>query len=220
MRYKAICFDLDGTLLDTLEDLADCMNRVLQRHGFPVHPCDNYRYFVGEGARVLVRKTIPHDKQDEELITHCHAEFQEEYGQHWAIRTRPYPGIPELLEALSGTGLMLSVLSNKPHPFTVKTVEYFLSRWNFRVILGQRDGVPRKPDPAGVMEISSTLGATPETMLYLGDTGVDMQTANSAGCYAVGALWGFRGKEELAANGANALISKPMELLPLLEDTR
>ena len=215
---QAIVFDLDGTLLDTLEDLANAVNRVLVAHGAPTHPLDAYRYFVGDGARTLFERVLPEHHRTEETIETCLREFREDYGVNWNIRTRPYPGIEMLLQRLSARGLRLAVLSNKPHETTVKCVEGILPRWHFEIILGQRPGVPKKPDPAGALELASRMGLPPSAFLYLGDTGTDMQTAASAGMLGVGALWGFRTAEELTQNGARHLVAAPMDVLPLLDN--
>jgi len=213
---KAVCFDLDGTLLDSLDDLADSMNAALREFGHPEHPTRDYRYFVGEGARLLVQRTLPEGHCDPETIEAVFQRYQSIYHANWNNKTRPYSGIPELLDALQARGLPLTVLSNKPHASTVKCVAEMLGRWKFEVILGQREAVPRKPDPAGVLEIAETLQLAPGDLLYLGDTAVDMQTASSAGCIAIGVLWGFREAEELWENGAQHLIETPLELLELL----
>jgi phosphoglycolate phosphatase len=214
---QAVVFDLDGTLLDTLEDLAGAVNRVLASHAFPAHPLDAYRYFVGDGARTLFERVLPEHHRSEPMIETCLEEFREDYGRNWNIRTAPYPDIERLLEALTARGTRLSVLSNKPHETTLACVRGILPRWEFDVVLGQRPGVPKKPDPAGALELASRMGLPPEAFLYLGDTGTDMLTASAAGMLAVGALWGFRTAEELTAHGARHLVASPMEVLGLLE---
>ena len=138
------------------------------------------------------------------------------YERNWNVKTRPYPGIPELLDALSAHGLKMAVLSNKPHDFTLKSVEGLLPAWRFDAVIGERPPIPRKPDPSSALEIANRLGVEPARFLYLGDTATDMKTANAAGMFAVGALWGFRDAEELIAGGAVKLIAKPAELLELL----
>jgi phosphoglycolate phosphatase len=216
MTYQAVLFDLDGTLLDTLADLGNAMNRVLAGRGFPTHPLDAYRYFVGEGARILVTRALPADRRDEATIESCLAAFAADYDQNWQVETQPYPGVAELLDALIARGLKLAVLSNKPHEFTVRCVSQLLPHWTFDAVLGQREGVPRKPDPAGAFEIAAQLKIPPANFLYLGDTFVDMETARAAGMFPVGVLWGFRPAEELQESGAQALIARPGELVGLL----
>lgn len=217
MAFKAVIFDLDGTLLDTLEDLANSMNSVLKRHGFPVHEADAYRYLVGDGITMLVTRALPEQNRDEETVFQCREEMIEQYDKHWADNTRPYEGVAEMLTALGSRGIPMTILSNKPDRFTKPTVEKLLSEYRFEIIFGARDSVPIKPDPAGALEIADTLHIPPEEFLYLGDTGTDIKTAISAGMYPVGVLWGFRPREELAEAGAERLIEKPEELLELLE---
>jgi phosphoglycolate phosphatase len=213
MRKKAVLFDLDGTLLDTLEDLCDSVNRVLAARGFPTHPLDAYRYYVGDGAATLFRRVLPEDQNGEDMVQRCLRDFREDYGQNWNVKSRPYPGIEPLLDALTDRGVQMTVLSNKPHETTRKCIDGLLPRWRFAPVLGQREGVPKKPDPAGALEITRILDLQPEEFLYLGDTGTDMRTATAAGMFPVGALWGFRTEEELTETGALALLKEPLELL-------
>lgn len=216
MKYKAVIFDLDGTLLDTIDDLGDSMNSVLSSHGYPIHDLAAYRYFVGNGMRNLVIRALPEDKRDRASIDQGLSEMRKEYAKRWADKTRPYPGIPALLDALTEKGVRLSVLSNKLDRFSNDIVKKLLPDWSFYPIYGEREGVPIKPDPSGALEIAEILGLSPDEFLYLGDTGIDMKTAVSAGMYAIGVLWGFRDAEELEKNGANMIIADPMEVLRLL----
>ena len=216
MKKKAVVFDLDGTLLDTLDDLCNSVNRVLESKGFPVHSLDAYRYYVGDGAATLFRRVLPEGHRDEQMIQQCLLDFREDYGRNWSVKTKPYPGIDTLLDALTAQGVQMSVLSNKPHETTMKCIEGILPGWKFEPVFGQREGVPRKPDPSGAREIARMLGLKPADFLYLGDTGTDMQTATAAGMFPVGALWGFRTKEELIEHGARALVHRPDELLDIL----
>ena len=216
MRFKAVCFDLDGTLLDTLDDLAYCTNKVLSERGFPIHPVDEFRHFVGDGVKMLMIRALPEEARDETLIGECRKDFETIYRECWNRQTVPYHGISELLDSLTKLELKLAVLSNKPHEFTVLTVNHLLQSWNFDVILGQRKKIPKKPDPAGVLEICQKLGLTSEKIIYLGDTATDMKTAFSSGCYPVGVLWGFRNEKELKDNGALQVIKNPLDLLDLL----
>jgi len=216
-KFRAVLFDLDGTLLDTLEDLADCMNDTLSRFGFPVHPTEKYKYFVGDGMENLVRRAVPETaRTDPATVSACLGMMRRLYGENWAKRSRPYDGVPELLDALRDRGLPLAVLSNKPDVFTRDMVGKLLPRWRFEAVFGERPPVPRKPHPGAALEIASLLRVEPRNFLYLGDTGTDMTTANAAGMYAVGVLWGFREAGELAAAGAKKLIRTPAELLDLL----
>lgn len=214
--YTGVLFDLDGTLLDSLADLADSMNTALHRLGFPSHPLDAYRYFVGDGMETLARRVLPPDNRDEATVHQAMTAMREEYGGRWANTTRPYDGVPELLDALTALGTSLVILSNKPDDFTKKIVGALLGNWPFRAVHGVRPGGPKKPEPAGALEIADRLGIEPRHFLYLGDTGTDMLTAKQAGMFAVGALWGFRTASELKKNGAKALIARPQELLDFL----
>ena len=210
-------FDLDGTLLDTLADIAEASNRSLAELGFPTHPLDDYRTLVGDGVFVLFRRALPAGSaEDPQAVDQCVSAFYRHYDQLWNATSGPYEGISELLDALLGRGMRLAVLSNKPHEFTVSCVRHFFPDIPFDAVLGYRPSVPRKPDPAGVQEILESVGATAESCVYLGDTNTDMQTAHNARCTAIGVTWGFRSAEELAANGATHLIDRPDELLSLL----
>jgi phosphoglycolate phosphatase len=219
MSYHAVLFDLDGTLLDTLDDIGNAMNRVLAQNGFPAHPIDAYRHFVGDGAHMLILRALPETERDESTVRLCLEGFLEDYAQNWKVMTKPYEGIPEMLEALASSGLKTAILTNKPHTFSEQCVAEFLSCWRFDIVIGQRDNFPRKPDPAGAMEIAGFLDIPAENFLFLGDSAVDMQTAVAASMFPVGALWGFRSADELKQNGAKALIDHPLKLLNLLDNT-
>jgi phosphoglycolate phosphatase len=216
MPFKAILFDLDGTLLDTLEDIGNAMNRVLQKYGFPVYDIDAYRHLVGEGVTTLAARVLPEGKKSEDLIRTLVRAYREDYGNNWRVKTKPYDGITEMLDALTARGFKMAVLSNKPDEFTKLCVNAFLSKWTFDIVLGQRSSVPPKPDPAGAKEVAEGLKISPSQFLYLGDTAIDMKTAVSAGMFPVGVLWGFRAAEELCNGGAQALIKKPQDVLNLL----
>jgi phosphoglycolate phosphatase len=215
MSFKAVVFDLDGTLLDTLQDLADACNRVLAHHDFPVHPVAAYRYFVGDGLQTLIERIVPAG-QSPEVIGKLLLDFMEDYQQNWNVQSCMYAGIDQMLDSLQAAGLTLSVLSNKPHEFTVLCVEQLLPAWQFSPVFGARSEVPKKPDPAGAVEIANILQLDPTEILYLGDTATDMKTAKGAGMFAVGVLWGFRTEEELKQSGADRVIASPINLLELL----
>jgi phosphoglycolate phosphatase len=217
VKYKAVVFDMDGTLLDTLADLGEAMNRALVQHGFATHPLDAYRQFVGSGARELVTRALPEDARNEDMKTLCLHDFLTEYEAGWRTKTRLYPGVPELLDSLTARSIPMAVLTNKPQDFAELCMSEFLSRWDFALVVGQKTGVPVKPDPAGPRQIIGHLGVRPEEILYLGDTDVDMFTAVNAGMHPVGVLWGFRPEKELLASGAAAILTSPMELLRFLD---
>jgi len=216
MRFSAVLFDLDGTLLDTLEDLADAVNRALAAHDFPPHPVADFRYFVGDGSTKLIERSLPKGRRDAATIRECLAQFKREYALNWNVKTRPYPGVAEMLDGLAERKVRLAVLSNKMDAFTRQCVEALLPRWKFEVILGQREGIAVKPDPGGALEVARLMRLPPAQFLYLGDTSIDMKTARGAGMHPVGALWGFREREELETGGAESLIARPQELPALL----
>jgi phosphoglycolate phosphatase len=217
-KYSAVIFDMDGTLLNTLEDLGDCMNRVLARAGYPTHPIDDYRYFVGDGIMNLVRRVLPEQRRDEETIRQIQTAMVEEYGKHWADKTDLYPGVSGLLDELMNREIKRGILSNKPHSSTEAIANRFFKDWRFDPVFGARDGVPRKPDPAAALEICAHWGLEPSEVLYAGDTNTDMQTARQGGMFAVGVLWGFRSREELIENGAKELIATPQDILQFIDD--
>lgn len=217
MNHKAVIFDLDGTLLDTIGDLTDSMNLTLSRFGFKGHDQETYKYFIGDGIEALVQRALPPpENRDEKMVARGVAAMREEYALRWDKKTRPYPGIPELLDNLSQKGWPISILSNKPDDSTRQVVAKLLPRWSFQIILGSRPSVPKKPDPTAALEIARLLNLSPAQFLYLGDTGTDMQTALSAGMFPVGVLWGFRTAQELMDQGARVLIEKPLDLLQYL----
>ena len=216
MKYAAVIFDLDGTLLDTIEDLADSMNAALQGEGHVAHAIDAYRYFVGDGIENLVRRALPESARDEESVNRGKAAMEAEYNKRWNAKSRPYTGVPELLDELTQRQIPIAILSNKPEPFTLLAVNELLSPWTFFPIRGARPDTPRKPDPTSALVVAEELGVEPAKCLYLGDTDTDMKTAVGAGMYALGATWGFRLGEELLRTGAQTLLDEPMELLELL----
>jgi phosphoglycolate phosphatase len=215
--FQGILFDLDGTLLDSLEDLARSMNSVLRQYHFPTHEIAAYRYFVGDGMETLVRRTLPSEVQGQAVIQECLSAMGETYARQWDRKTRPYPGVPELLDGLESLSVPKVILSNKPHDFTRQMVQKLLAPWRFDLVEGARPEVPKKPDPAGALRLAKNLGIRPENFLYLGDTNTDMQTAVAAKMYPVGALWGFRTAEELRRNGAKSLVENPVEILRYFE---
>lgn len=217
MSYKAAVFDMDGTLLDTLEDLGSAMNRVLTARGLPVHPIDSYRFFAGNGAAHLVSCALPEDRRDRDFLDACVQDFVREYQAAGTGKGKPYAGIPELLDLLESRGILLAVLTNKPQVLAEQCMRDFLPKWSFALVQGQVPGRPVKPDPASPRLLMERLGLAAEEILYLGDTDVDMHTATSVGMHPVGVLWGFRPEEELRRAGARTIISHPLELRELLD---
>jgi phosphoglycolate phosphatase len=214
MRFDAVLFDLDGTLADTLDDIAASVNWALERNAVDPHPPDAYRELVGEGVGRLVERALPVERQD--LHGAVLEDLRAHYTEHMLDRTAPYPGIPELLDEIRRRDLPMAVLSNKPEVATRWMVERLFSAWPFAAVRGERPGVPHKPDPAAALEIASAIGVEPARVLYLGDTRTDMETAVAAGMFAVGALWGFRDRAELVAHGAAAIVEHPREVLGLI----
>jgi phosphoglycolate phosphatase len=213
MSFTAAIFDLDGTLLDTLAEIADSMNGVLARIGHPIHDLQAYRYLTGDGVVALITNALPSDDRDEATLRRAGELLREEYLKNWGRKAKPYDGIPELLDALAAKRVSLNVLSNKMNEFTRMAVEQFLGRWTFDQVVGESPKFPRKPDPASALHIAERLGRPPSEVAYLGDTRTDMETAAAAGMYPVGALWGFRDKDELLASGARSVIATPLEFL-------
>ncbi len=209
--FRAVIFDLDGTLADSLGDIGGAMNEALAAQGLPEHPLTAYREFIGDGVEMLARRAAP-DLGEFEV-----AQLVEAYRQRYAAgidaATRPYEGIAELLDGLVAAEVPLAVLSNKRDDFTLELVKRRFSRWPFRVVRGERADVPRKPHPAAALEIAATLSIAPGQCAFVGDTAIDMQTAVAAGMQAVGVLWGFRGRTELLEAGATRLLTHPRELL-------
>lgn len=218
MRFSGVLFDLDGTLLDTLADVADATNAALGQLGYPGHPLEAFKYFIGDGMEQLARRALGPGPHDPGLVVQCVERIREEYTRCWACKTRPYDGVPELLDQLTARQVPMAVLSNKPQDFTRLCVQRLLGQWRFDVVVGAGGQFPPKPHPAAARHIALVLRLPASQIVYLGDTNTDMQTATAAAMYPVGALWGFRTAEELRASGAQLLISQPLELLPLLED--
>jgi len=214
--FSAVVFDLDGTLLNTIEDISYCLNSVLDEHGYPTHSLDRCRQMVGFGMRVLIKKAVPEEAHDEAITEPLLKEMQACYAEHWNERSRPYDGIDTLLNAIDELGLKKAVLSNKPDRFTRQCTEELLAPWTFDAIMGFREEIPAKPDPQGALRVADMLGVSPSSILYVGDSGVDMETAVAAGMYPLGVLWGYRPAEDLLATGARHLVSTPEEIIPLL----
>ena len=205
---KTIIFDLDGTLIDSLEDIAVCMNKVLEELNLPIHKIDDYKYFVGSGVDVLVNNALKDSSQ--EIKNEVLERFKKEYDQQLHAKTKPYAGIYELLDELK--------LSNKPHDFTVAYINHLFKDYNFKEVHGQKKEVPRKPDPIGAINIAKALNIPCSEIFFVGDTMVDMQTAKSANMKAIGVLWGFRDEKELLTNGADFIVKHPLEILEIVNN--
>ncbi len=212
MCYSAAIFDLDGTLLDTLQDLADSANQMLVESGYPQHPTQLYRHFVGDGVNVLVQRIVPSGLEQQQK-DRCIGRFLEIYAGRWRRNSCPYPGINAMLAGLKNAGIRLAVLSNKPHAFTLQHVEHFFPGGIFEIVFGHRPGVAKKPDPVGLLEIAARMEKAPSVCCYVGDTAVDMQTGRGAGMYTIGVLWGFRNRQELEDNQADKIVHTPLEIV-------
>ena len=214
-RFDGVIFDLDGTLVDTLEDIADAMDRVLAAEGAPGHTYEEYRYLIGRGIRNLVTESLPAELRSVERIARCYERMIEDYGRNSLVKTRAYEGVPELVRALRAGGVLLAIHSNKADAPTQALVAALLDPADFVVVHGARSDAPLKPDPAVALAIAERFELPPARVVYLGDSLVDMLTATAAGMIPVGALWGFRTREELVESGAAVVIEAPLDLLSL-----
>lgn len=214
---RLVIFDLDGTLLNTIDDLAISTNYALRQFGFPEHALTEYPYFVGNGITKLIERALPPDRHDETTVNRLKQEFVKYYQQHKTDLTRPYRGIPSVLEVLNEKGILMAVASNKYHQGTDELIRHYFGSSLFKVIAGQKDGIPPKPDPAVIHFILSKTGISPADALYVGDSGVDMQTAAHSGVTSVGVTWGFRPRRELEENGANHIAERPYDILNFIQ---
>ncbi len=214
---KALLFDLDGTLVNSLEDLKNSTNFALQKKGFSVHETECYKYFVGDGMAKLIERALPENRRDKETIETTLKIFLEHYSQHYVDETVPYDGILELLQKLSD--FKLAIISNKNQEMATVVVGKLLGD-KFQIVCGKRENYPTKPDPKLTLEIMWELGVKPEECVFIGDSGMDMAVAKNAGCIALGVLWGFRKEEELRENGADYIVSSPSEILDVLNEIK
>lgn len=211
---KAVIFDLDGTLADTIASITYCGNLALSRFGLPSFGEEDYKYFVGDGAAMLIRRALL--AAGDERLEHfdeVYETYLEIFAKDCMYQVKPYEGICALLEELKRLSVRIAVLSNKPDRDSLRVVEALFGKGYFDFVQGQRADIPRKPDPAGVYRIMEAFVLPAGDFLYVGDSGVDMKTGRAAGIFTVGVLWGFRDRKELVENGADAVISKPLELL-------
>ncbi len=214
-NLRAVLFDLDGTLLDTLDDLCDATNSVLAGSGFPEHPKEAFRRMVGRGLRMLVTMALPEGNRDSATLDRVGSLLGRYLLEHPVTKTKPYPGIPEMLSSLQERNIPMAILTNKPDRVAQEVVRTLLSDYRFVEIQGQRDGVPRKPDPTAARMMCDRMQCSPEQAAFVGDSDVDIETALAAGMKPVGMEWGFRGREELLRAGAERILASPQELLEL-----
>lgn len=216
MKFKGVIFDLDGTLVNSLEDIADAMNSVLQNLNYPTHNYETYQYFIGSGLRNLVSKALPETHNDEKHIDRCYQLMIEEYSGNCTRKTKPYDGIVELLDHLISHNIKLSVFSNKSDELTKKITTALFPNY-FEPIVGLSIEALKKPNPSEARAISKSLGLKTEEIIFVGDSGIDMQTAANANMLAVGVSWGYRPEEELIANGAKYVLNHPLDLIQILQ---
>lgn len=212
MKFKGVIFDLDGTLLDTIEDIADSVNSVLKKHNFKTFPISKYKVFVGDGLETLMKRVVPKKFHNRKFISKLIRKMKKEYSLRWKNKTKVYPGVEQMLRKLQNKKVKIAVVSNKEDSFTKLMVKYFFPNIKFCYVVGAKKNLPIKPNPEGVLKIARKLNISPEEFLYIGDTATDMLTAVNAGMFPVGVRWGFRTKKELVKNGAKIVLNTPTEL--------
>jgi phosphoglycolate phosphatase len=212
-KYKAIIFDLDGTLINSIPDIADSMNEVLSSYGYPQYKYNQYKYFVGNGIRKLVERCVPPECSTPENIENIFRTMVEVYRDNCLNKTTVYDGIPELLDGLTDKRIKMAILSNKTDSITQKICEKLFCNNRFEIILGLTDGFPKKPNPQSALYIAKSLDVAPDDVFYLGDTSIDMETACAAGFFPAGASWGFRPVDELGCFGARFIANTPCDCL-------
>jgi len=214
MKYKGIIFDLDGTLLDTLDDLSGSFNHALMESGFETHDTASYKSFIGEGAKKCIEKAIPESSRTEAVVDRILASFSGHYFSNCRNKTRPYDGIIPVLAELKSMGNHLFVITNKPQKFADIIIGFFFPH-EFDLVLGEGGGFPKKPDPGSVFHISELYNLPLQSLVIIGDSGTDILTAKNAGIVSIGVEWGFRTRYELEKSGADWIIGKPSELLKI-----
>jgi len=212
MNIKGVIFDLDGTLVHTIDDIAGAANTMFARHGLPEHDVSYYLKWIGNGAVRFIELAFGEPVSQEQLMVYV-AEFKEIYGQNLHKLSRVYDGIPEILDLLTASGIKISILSNKPHQLTCEVAAFYLSDWNFNPVFGQREEVPRKPDPAAAFEIADLMDVEPGQILFVGDSNNDILTAQAAGMIPLGVLWGYGQLDTEAVEGDYTIVERPSGLL-------
>ncbi len=215
-KFDLAIFDLDGTLVNSLDDLGNAVNKALEEFGYPKHEMEKYRFFVGNGAAKLCERALPEDKRTPEETARLLKRFGEIYGENCFVLTAAYDGIPEMLEKLDLAGVTCAVASNKPDEFSQVVVSKLLDMEHFALVMGKREGVPTKPSPDIINNIISELGMKKENAIVIGDSCVDVQTAHNSGLECIGCNWGFRGEKELKDNGCEYIAYKPEDILKII----
>jgi phosphoglycolate phosphatase len=215
MKIEGVIFDLDGTLIHTIDDIAAGANRMLSGRGKPSHPVERYLEWIGSGALKLIERAYGSEVEREELIGMV-KEFKYFYGQNLHDKSRVYDGIDAVLDRITERGIPMAILSNKPHELTLEVVEYYLSHWAFTHVFGQREEVPRKPDPEAAFEIAEGMGVDPDKILFVGDSNNDILTAQAAGMIPLGVFWGYGRLRQEAVPGDYRILEKVDELLEIL----
>lgn len=216
MKYKAVIFDLDGTLLDTIEDIKITMNKALARYDYPQFSTEEYKYFVGKGVDNLIKQVIKAGRIDNRAFDNLKRDYYEIYQEQSIINTKIYDGINELILKLKEMNISVNVLSNKPHVQTIDVIHHYFEKGTFDLVYGKKEEFLPKPDASSALDLINSLNIKPEEVLYIGDTETDMLTAKNSGFYSVGVLWGFRKENELVQAGANKIVSHPLEIIDLL----
>ena len=215
MKFEAVFFDLDGTLANSLEDLAQSVNYILDKNGYPTHPVEAYKYFAGDGIAKMIERAVPAENNSNKVVSELKDMFMQYYAEHYADYTTPYDGLVSLVERLKQKGMKLAVVTNKAQDMAEKVVNKLYGD-AFDYILGLRDGIPAKPDPTGILMAMNELDVLPSKCAFVGDTGMDVAGGVNAGAYPIGVLWGFREKDELERFGAKAFASNANELLSII----
>ena len=218
IMFKACIFDLDGTIMNTLESIAYVSNLVLKELSLPPFPVDDYRYFSGEGGRMLMTRCLKRAGAPRGLLNQAVTRYNELFSQNSLYQVKACKGVPELLSALKKERLSLAVLSNKPHEAALRAVRGVYGENYFKMVRGLQSDADRKPSPKGALTIARELKVHPEECLYVGDTGTDMDTGNAAGMFSIGVLWGFRDRQELAEHDAKLIVSNPEEILSFCKE--
>ena len=217
MPIKSVIFDLDGTILNTIEDIADCTNETLVQNGFNTQPIENYIKWIGNGARLLIERAVPEVK-DPKVIDKLLADYRALYTERFNIKTSIYVGMDKFLNELVNKNMPISILTNKPHAETLKIADFYLKKWPFKFIYGQREGIPKKPDPKVALEMAMALGNDPTKILFVGDSSTDIKTAINANMQHIGVSWGYGTVESMKEAGARKIIDQADELIELIKN--